>query len=136
MSCSRYENATLPCERRCWTTGRSDSAPTTSRGARDAVRVVDLRDVPPSEQRSTVEQHLADAQTSLSLSTGRVLQLLVLELGDGSARMLLTVHHFVLDGVSVGLLVDDLENLLAGAHPTSAVTGPRAVGEEIGRAHV
>ncbi|MBP2390302.1 amino acid adenylation domain-containing protein [Aeromicrobium fastidiosum] len=100
-------------------------------GARDAVRVVDLRDVPPSEQRSTVEQHLADAQTSLSLSTGRVLQLLVLELGDGSARMLLTVHHFVLDGVSVGLLVDDLENLLAGAHVTSAVTGPRAVGEAL-----
>ncbi|MEU8505009.1 amino acid adenylation domain-containing protein [Streptomyces brevispora] len=96
-----------------------------------AVRHVDLSAVAPQERTERLEEELAAAQRSMSLSSGRVLQLLHAEIGDGTARLLLTVHHFVLDGVSMGLLVDDLEALLGGDAPESAVTGPRAVGQAL-----
>ncbi|MCZ7456180.1 amino acid adenylation domain-containing protein [Streptomyces sp. WMMC940] len=93
------------------------------------VRQVDLTGVPGSGTRDRLEAELAAAQRSMSLTEGRVFQLLHAELGDGTARLLLTVHHFVLDGVSMGLLVDDLEALLTGGAGQPPVIGPRAVGE-------
>ncbi|MEU8522617.1 amino acid adenylation domain-containing protein [Streptomyces sp. NPDC048577] len=100
--------------------------------APDPVRAVtchDLSAVPASARTARLEEVLAAAQTSMSLADGRVFHLLYAETGDGTARLLMTVHHFVLDGVSMGLLVDDLEALLDGRAPEStAVVGPRAVG--------
>ncbi|MFH9134334.1 amino acid adenylation domain-containing protein [Streptomyces sp. NPDC017524] len=94
----------------------------------DAVRVVDLAAAVPEERTARLEDALAAAQTSMSLAEGRVFGLLYAECGDAGARLLLTVHHFVLDGVSMGLLVDDLEQLLGDGRPGGAATGPRAVG--------
>ncbi|MFG2328483.1 amino acid adenylation domain-containing protein [Streptomyces sp. NPDC048604] len=94
-----------------------------------AVRYADLTAVPLDEQTARLEAELAAAQRTMSLADGRVFGLLYAELGDGTARLLMTVHHFVLDGVSMGLLVDDLEALLtqeAVAQPPA--TGPRAIG--------
>ncbi|MFF3174036.1 amino acid adenylation domain-containing protein [Streptomyces sp. NPDC057900] len=97
--------------------------------ATDAVRVIDLSAVPPRERAARLEEALAGAQTSMSLAEGRVLQLLYVDGVENGARLLLTVHHFVLDGVSMGLLVDDLELLLGdGLAGAAATTGPRAVG--------
>ncbi|MEU1290483.1 amino acid adenylation domain-containing protein [Kitasatospora sp. NPDC005856] len=93
-----------------------------------AVERVDLREVPADERGARLESALASAQTSMSLADGRVFRLLHVDVGDGTARLLLTVHHFVLDGVSMGLLVDDLEALLAGTSPEPATAGPRAIG--------
>ncbi|MFI5978429.1 amino acid adenylation domain-containing protein [Streptomyces sp. NPDC051452] len=92
------------------------------------VRIVDLTGVPAATRTARLEEELAAAQRSMSLADGRVFALLYAELGDGTARLLLTVHHFVLDGVSMGLLVDELEALLADAPPPPPATGPRAVG--------
>ncbi|MBV6701291.1 amino acid adenylation domain-containing protein [Kitasatospora aureofaciens] len=92
------------------------------------VECADLRAVPAPERGAQLEAVLASAQTSMSLAAGRVFRLLSVELGDGTARLLMTVHHFVLDGVSMGLLVDDLEALLAGGTPEAATAGPRAIG--------
>ncbi|MFJ3527572.1 amino acid adenylation domain-containing protein [Streptomyces sp. NPDC090132] len=94
----------------------------------DAVRVIDLSPVPPRERAARLEEALAEAQTSMSLAEGRVLQLLYVDGAQDGARLLLTVHHFVLDGVSMGLLTDDLELLLGDGRPGAAATGPRAVG--------
>ncbi|MER5891083.1 amino acid adenylation domain-containing protein [Streptomyces sp. NPDC001941] len=93
-----------------------------------AVRRDDVSTVPAAERTARLEERLASAQRSMSLAEGRVFGLLYTEIGDGTARLLLTVHHFVLDGVSMGVLVDDLEALLSGAPPQPPATGPRAVG--------
>ncbi|MFI9628874.1 amino acid adenylation domain-containing protein [Streptomyces sp. NPDC052042] len=99
--------------------------------ATQVVRRADLRMVPEARRTARLEEALADVQRSMSLTGGRVFGLLYAELGDGTARLLLTVHHFVLDGVSMGILVDDLETLLADSTPLSPATGPRAVGAAV-----
>jgi amino acid adenylation domain-containing protein len=96
--------------------------------ATDAVQVVDLSGAAAEHRAGLVEAALQRSQTSLSLAEGRVFRLLYVIVGDGTARLLLTVHHLVLDGVSMGLLVDDLETLLGGGRPSGTPTGPRAMG--------
>ncbi|MFF1836712.1 amino acid adenylation domain-containing protein [Streptomyces sp. NPDC058231] len=93
-----------------------------------AVHSVDLGSIPARRRTERLEEELAAVQRSMSLADGRVFHLLHAELGDGTARLLMTVHHFVLDGVSMGLLVDDLEALLAGGATQPPATGPRTVG--------
>ena len=61
-----------------------------------------------------VEDELAAAQTAMDLAAGRVFRLLHLDLGDEPGRLLLTVHHAVLDGVSMGVLTEDLETAVGG----------------------
>ncbi|MER6557473.1 amino acid adenylation domain-containing protein [Streptomyces sp. NPDC001027] len=105
------------------------TAALTEPDAPGAVRYADLTAVPPDQRTARLEAELAAAQRDMSLAGGRVFGLLHAELGDGTARLLMTVHHFVLDGVSMGLLVDDLEALLTdGSAAQPPATGPRAVG--------
>ncbi|MGG7637555.1 non-ribosomal peptide synthase/polyketide synthase, partial [Pseudomonas sp. ES1] len=49
------------------------------------------------------------AQRSLDLNEGPLLRALLAELDDGSQRLLLVVHHLVVDGVSWRILFDDLQ---------------------------
>ncbi|WP_028695082.1 non-ribosomal peptide synthetase [Pseudomonas cremoricolorata] len=49
------------------------------------------------------------AQRSLDLGSGPLLRALLLNLDDGSQRLLLVVHHLVVDGVSWRILFDDLQ---------------------------
>ncbi|MFC7472554.1 AMP-binding protein [Actinomadura keratinilytica] len=81
-----------------------------------AVHQADLRDLAP-EEAATARPDPGGRSALLSLAAGRVFRLTHATLPDGTARLLLTVHHFVLDGVSMGLLTDDLEALLDGCVP-------------------
>ena len=57
-------------------------------------------------------QATALAQTSLNLEQGALCRALWLDLGSGGSwRLLLVIHHLVVDGVSWRLLVEDLETL-------------------------
>ena len=49
------------------------------------------------------------AQRSLRLEAGPMLRALAVELRDGSWRLLLVVHHLVVDGVSWRVLLEDLQ---------------------------
>jgi amino acid adenylation domain-containing protein/non-ribosomal peptide synthase protein (TIGR01720 family) len=49
-----------------------------------------------------------EAQRSLDLQAGKMLRLMQLQLDDGSARLLLVIHHLVVDGVSWRILLEDL----------------------------
>jgi amino acid adenylation domain-containing protein/non-ribosomal peptide synthase protein (TIGR01720 family) len=54
---------------------------------------------------------LADeAQRSLDLSEGPLLRAVLAELADGSQRLLLVIHHLVVDGVSWRILLEDLQS--------------------------
>ncbi|MEI8399415.1 MAG: amino acid adenylation domain-containing protein [Alcaligenaceae bacterium] len=53
------------------------------------------------------------AQASLSLQTGDLLRAVLLNMPEGQAnRLLLIVHHLVIDGISWRILLEDLESLL------------------------
>ncbi|TDF82583.1 non-ribosomal peptide synthetase [Pseudomonas sp. H9] len=49
------------------------------------------------------------AQASLDLSQGPLLRALLVDMADGSQRLLLVVHHLVVDGVSWRVLLEDLQ---------------------------
>ncbi len=54
------------------------------------------------------------AQRSLNLQNGPLLRAVLVALGDGSQRLLLVIHHLVVDGVSWRVLLEDLQALCAG----------------------
>ncbi|MER5885438.1 AMP-binding protein [Streptomyces sp. NPDC001941] len=91
----------------------------------DAVRVLDFSGVAPDERVWQLEEALAAAQRSLSLSQGHVFRITYVELGDGTARLLLTVHELVIDQISLSLLVEELEVLLdEGTEETAKPPAP------------
>jgi len=74
-----------------------------------AVERVDLSWIVPSELPAEIERRCAAAQGALDLGRGPVLKALLLEPGNGrTSRLLLAVHHLVVDGVSWRVLLEDL----------------------------
>ncbi|ROL65830.1 non-ribosomal peptide synthetase [Pseudomonas chlororaphis] len=51
------------------------------------------------------------AQQSLDLQQGPLLRALLVQMADGSQRLLLVIHHLVVDGVSWRVLLEDLQQL-------------------------
>ncbi|MBD8481710.1 non-ribosomal peptide synthetase [Pseudomonas coleopterorum] len=52
-----------------------------------------------------------DAQRGFDLGQGPLFKAVLMELGDGSQRLLLVAHHLVVDGVSWRILLEDLARL-------------------------
>jgi amino acid adenylation domain-containing protein/non-ribosomal peptide synthase protein (TIGR01720 family) len=76
-----------------------------------------------------LRQHCNAAQASLDLGDGPLLRALLVDMADGSQRLLLVVHHLAVDGVSWRVLLEDLQHayersqagqVLSIAHKTSA----------------
>ncbi|MEO5728349.1 MAG: condensation domain-containing protein, partial [Byssovorax sp.] len=75
---------------------------------------VDLSMIPEAEQRAAVEARAAEAQASLDLAAGPLLRAVWIELGSGRAgRLLLVVHHLVVDGISWRVLLEDVQQAYA-----------------------
>ncbi|WP_095962040.1 non-ribosomal peptide synthetase [Pseudomonas ogarae] len=68
-----------------------------------------------------LERLAEQAQRSLELESGALLRGVLASLADGSQRLLLVIHHLVVDGVSWRILLEDLqqayEQLQAGQAP-------------------
>ncbi|KRR25686.1 non-ribosomal peptide synthetase [Bradyrhizobium lablabi] len=62
------------------------------------------------------------AQESLSLSSGPLLRAVGMDLADGSQRLLLAIHHLVIDGVSWRILLEDLASVYDQLKQGGAVT--------------
>ncbi|WP_156333275.1 non-ribosomal peptide synthetase, partial [Pseudomonas sp. NBRC 111119] len=58
---------------------------------------------------ATLQARCDQAQGSLSLEQGPLMRALLATMEDGSQRLLLVVHHLVVDGVSWRILLDDLQ---------------------------
>ena len=71
-----------------------------------------------------------EAQGSLDLAQGPLLRAVLCDLAEGGQRLLLVIHHMVVDGVSWRVLLDDLEQAcqagLAGRTPTLAERARRS----------
>ncbi|MCF4994542.1 amino acid adenylation domain-containing protein [Pseudomonas syringae] len=68
---------------------------------------------------AALEALAEEAQRSLKLNRGSLLRAVLANLADGSQRLLLIVHHLVVDGVSWRILFEDLQSayrqIVAGA---------------------
>ncbi|MDE4537196.1 non-ribosomal peptide synthase/polyketide synthase [Pseudomonas sp. ITEM 17296] len=64
------------------------------------------------------------AQRSLDLGQGPLLRALLVGLPDGSQRLLLVIHHLVVDGVSWRLLLEDLQQAYQALRDGQPVTLP------------
>lgn len=71
---------------------------------------VDLSGVPASKQESALEAAATELQGSLNLSQGPLVRVALFNLGiEKTSRLLLVIHHLVVDGVSWRILVEDLQ---------------------------
>ncbi|HCF29074.1 MAG TPA: non-ribosomal peptide synthetase, partial [Cyanobacteria bacterium UBA11049] len=79
------------------------------------ISLVDLRDLGVTEQQAQV-QHLAleEAKRPFNLATGPLLRVTLLQLGNIENVLLLTMHHIIADGWSIGVLVKELATFYEG----------------------
>ncbi|RKF33334.1 non-ribosomal peptide synthetase, partial [Paraburkholderia fungorum] len=66
-----------------------------------------------ADTREQIEALCNEAQLSLDIERGALLRVLLIDVADGTSRVLLTVHHLVIDGVSWRILLDDLQRAFA-----------------------
>ena len=100
---------------------RVDPAATIRPLAAPSITRIDLTQVAPQDHAATIETAASTAQSQLDLQRGPLLAAVHFDRGADSGRLLLAVHHLVVDGVSWRLLIEDLETayraLRAGASP-------------------
>ncbi|WP_193075959.1 non-ribosomal peptide synthetase [Pseudomonas sp. FME51] len=65
-----------------------------------------------------------EAQRSLSLEQGPLLRAVLADMADGSQRLLLVIHHLVVDGVSWRVLLEDLQTAYSQLHAGQALKLP------------
>ncbi len=76
----------------------------------------DLSALPPTEQETAMHARAAELQASLNLSEGPLLRFALFDFGGSTKlaasrpqRLLIIIHHLVVDGVSWRILLEDLE---------------------------
>jgi amino acid adenylation domain-containing protein/non-ribosomal peptide synthase protein (TIGR01720 family) len=77
--------------------------------ARRCVREVDLSALTPPQQDSAIEAAAEETQSQLSLGAGPLMRVVLFELGERGQRLLMVLHHLVVDGVSWRILLEDWE---------------------------
>jgi non-ribosomal peptide synthetase component F/aryl carrier-like protein len=71
---------------------------------------VDLSTVSETEQESAISDAAAELQTSLNLSSGLLVRVILFDLGASKpSRLLIIIHHLAVDGVSWRILLEDLQ---------------------------
>jgi amino acid adenylation domain-containing protein/non-ribosomal peptide synthase protein (TIGR01720 family) len=73
-----------------------------------SLQVYDLRNQKKAEE--AVEGHANEIQASINLETGPLMKIGLFQLDDGD-RLLIVIHHLVIDGISWRILFEDIENL-------------------------
>jgi amino acid adenylation domain-containing protein/non-ribosomal peptide synthase protein (TIGR01720 family) len=71
---------------------------------------LDLSDKPDAEQEKAIISIATELQTSLNLSNGPLIRVAYFDQGnDKPSRLLIIIHHLVVDGVSWRILLEDLQ---------------------------
>ncbi|MGA9829320.1 MAG: condensation domain-containing protein, partial [Rhodanobacteraceae bacterium] len=87
-----------------WTQHYGDAAPV-------SVQRVDFSHQPLATQADAVTEHAARVQEQLDLASAPLLRVVHFQLGDAMpGRLLLAIHHLIVDGVSWRILREDLES--------------------------
>ncbi|GCF10053.1 non-ribosomal peptide synthetase/type I polyketide synthase [Dictyobacter arantiisoli] len=70
---------------------------------------VDLADCPEEKQREELERIATEVQGSLNLLYGPLLRVVLIKFASGQpSRLLIVIHHLVIDGLSWRILLEDL----------------------------
>ncbi|QKW22406.1 amino acid adenylation domain-containing protein [Kitasatospora sp. NA04385] len=72
------------------------------------IRRVDVAGLPEDRLRTTIAEHTGAARGRLSPEAGTTVQAVWFDAGDEPGRLLLVLHHLVVDGVSWRILLPDL----------------------------
>ncbi len=83
---------------------------------------IDLAEFGDLVQPTALRVHADRLQASLDLTDGPLLRAALFELGAGRQRLLLIIHHLVVDGVSWRILLEDLGTALTTLQKGDAVT--------------
>ncbi len=74
--------------------------------------MVDLSALSDTKQRAAIEAAATELQTSLNLSKGPLVRVCLFDLGtDKPGRLLIVIHHLVVDGVSWRIMLEDLQTV-------------------------
>ncbi|MGG0815881.1 non-ribosomal peptide synthase/polyketide synthase [Paenibacillus alvei] len=87
-----------------WKQINEEESPTLS------VETVDLSRLPSEKQEAAMQQHADQVQRSLLLTAGKLMNAVLFRLGHVD-KLLIVVHHLVIDGVSWRILLEDLETV-------------------------
>jgi non-ribosomal peptide synthase protein (TIGR01720 family) len=72
---------------------------------------VDLSHIDPAQQHAALAERANRLQESLDITKGSLVRVVLFDLGGGEAqRLLVVIHHLVVDGVSWRILVEDLQS--------------------------
>ena len=71
-------------------------------------RRVDLRAPADGDLKEAIDAAVEESQASLDLSAGPLVRVSFLETGGRRDLLLVTIHHLIVDGVSWGILIEDL----------------------------
>ncbi|HEX8184731.1 MAG TPA: condensation domain-containing protein, partial [Blastocatellia bacterium] len=75
-----------------------------------AFHVIDLSGVPAEQRLAAMEERAGEFQTRLNLSEGPLQQVALFHSGEGEPdRLLIIIHHLVIEGVSWRILLEDLQ---------------------------
>jgi amino acid adenylation domain-containing protein/non-ribosomal peptide synthase protein (TIGR01720 family) len=89
------------------------------------VEWIDLSGLAEAERGPAITEEATRLQKSLNLETGSVFRAAYFDLGPGSPpRLLLLMHHMAVDGVSLRILLDDLQIALQQAGNGEAISLP------------
>jgi non-ribosomal peptide synthetase component F len=87
--------------------------------------VIDLRGLPEPEREAEFQRLLdKEAQGSFALSSGPLLRAVVLRMFEDEYVLLLTMHHIISDGWSIGVLINEMSALYAGLSTGQPATLP------------
>ncbi|MEA5451765.1 aminotransferase class III-fold pyridoxal phosphate-dependent enzyme [Leptolyngbya sp. CCNP1308] len=90
--------------------------------------LIDLTGVEPGEQKAEVQRWLnAEQQCPFDLTQPSLLRVQVLKLAEHHHGLVLTVHHIVVDGWSIQILLEDLSGLYNAAVQRQGAMLPPAV---------
>ncbi len=93
------------------------------------LEILDCSTCSPSNLNETITQHCQQAQESLSLERGELIRCVLLKLPVEAEnnRLLITVHHLAIDGVSWRILLDQLEVAITASQSGNKINlGPKS----------
>ncbi|MBN9134273.1 MAG: hypothetical protein J0H48_13095, partial [Nitrosospira multiformis] len=88
----------------------------------------DLLWVRKASTEADLEALCNEAQRSLNLAEGPLLRAVLFDMDDRSQRLLLVIHHLVIDGVSWRILLEDLQSAYSQARNAQGITFPEKSG--------
>ena len=95
-------------------------------GNAPTIETFDLSQCPPSDLDSELQENIAQVQGSMKLDQEPLIRIAEFNLGpDRGSRLLIAVHHLIVDGVSWRILLEDLTSAYEAAHQNRPITLPQ-----------